>query len=142
MLVRIQKQLLKAQLEYNFLKESHLTDLNIIQIKCDKNFSEEVIKMLLTKPSFMYPIKSFCVSIIYSLLIEKHFGVSFYDSINNPFLLVRDKFFIRYDQNKKVYKKVIMYFGKNNILNLDSETVNTIKTYFFEEFYSCFNYDV
>ena len=130
-----QKEILKKQIQYNILNHSNLSDLNIIQKKCQfKNHSIEVIKMLQNSPQFIYPIKSYCIAIVYSLLLEQHFKISFYDSINNCNLLLLDQYFISYAKNKKVYKNVIRYFGKNNILNINSLTISIITEYFNKEF--------
>lgn len=129
-----QKKLLNNQIKFN-LNKANYTDTNKEITYNKKVTSKNVIEYLTNDPLLTFPLKSFAIAIIYGLLIEKYFKISLYDSLNNKLLLFNnDKFFIPYYKNKKVYKQTISYFGKNNILSINSNTVNVISTYWYKEF--------
>ena len=133
---KLQIKLLKCQIQYN-IKLEHLTDINKDIVYRKKTTHHELIDYIQSNPELIQPLKSYAVAIIYSLLIEKYFNISFYDSINNDMLLFNnDKFFTPYYKNKKLYKKTIDYLGKKSILSLQSNTVKSISEYFFKEFNS------
>jgi len=134
------KQLLlhKHQLLYN-LNPNNYTDTNktINITKRKKSLINNIIKTIDNNPECNEPEKTYTVAIIYSLLIEKHFDISFYDTINNPILLTFNaKFYKHYEKDKKTYRAIIKYYGKANILKIESPTIKIISEYFYEEFQS------
>ena len=128
-----QIKIFKKQLQYNF-DSSNYTDTNK-SFTTSKISTKALIDYLGTEPLLIYPVKSYAVAIIYSLLLEKEYKIGFWDSIANPLLLsANDRFFVPYTLNKTLYKQCISYYGKNNILTIESNTVKIITSYFYEEF--------
>ena len=68
--------------------------------------------------TLIYPAKSYAVAIIYSMLLDEHFGVPFDESINDPDLFMgTDKFFVPMYQNERVYVEAIEYLDKYGYLD-------------------------
>lgn len=128
-----QIKIFKKQLQYNF-DSSNYTDTNK-SFATSKISAKALIEYLRTEPLLIYPLKSYAVAIIYSLLLEQEYNIGFWDSISNPLLLCNnDIFYIPYNQNKKIYKTTIDFYGKENILSINSNTIKIISSYFYEEF--------
>ena len=64
--------------------------------------------------------------------METYFGVDFYSALDDNQLLINDKYFTVYSQNKQLYDEVIEQIGKDDILNYRS-TSKTVE-YFKKEF--------
>lgn len=61
----------------------------------------------------IYPAKPFVVALVYSCLLEKHFGIPFYESLSDPELLYgNDKWFKPYPEAKSVYDRAIAYLAE------------------------------
>lgn len=135
MLNHKQKEILKIQLKNNIILEFNDTN-KTEQINLSKKYLfKRCCNILENDPACNEPEKTIIVAIIYSLLIEKYFNISFYDSLNNDLLLAHNsKFFKSYTKNKKIYKNIIKHYGKSNILSLNSNAIKTITEYFKKEF--------
>ena len=81
-----------------------------------------------------YPSKSYAVAIIYSKLLEIHFGENFYDSLDDLGLLFEnDVFFVPYHQAKHIYDAVLEQIPLDFNTNLPQ--IQTTIDYFRKEFY-------
>ncbi len=85
-----------------------------------------------------YPAKSYSVAIIYAYLINKYFHEDFYATLDDENLFCgNDKFFIPYQENKKLYDAVIGelgLFSDSFCLNMEIEQVLKTVRFFEKEF--------
>lgn len=89
----------------------------------------------------IYPAKPFVVALVYSCLLERHFGLPFYESLSDPDLLYgNDKWFKPYPEAKAIYDKAVIYLAerlenvvKEDLESLPSQICSTI-SYFRKEF--------
>ena len=57
---------------------------------------------------WIYPSKSYVVAICYASWIARDFGEDFYETLNDPELLMcNDPYFVPYDESKDVYDAII-----------------------------------
>ncbi len=87
----------------------------------------------------IYPAKSYCVAIIYALLLEEYFGEDFYHTLNDPELFQNtDQYFLPYSQNKEIYDQVLLQLKEEGTfpqLNLELDQVQTTVNCFKDEFF-------
>ena len=95
---------------------------------------EELISLIIhffkTESDLIYPAKSYFVAIIYAKNIEKIFGDSFYNVLDDKDLLPDDLYFKIYSEAKNIYDSVLKEI--NNIWNYKS--INATLKYFYQEF--------
>ncbi len=85
--------------------------------------------------TLIYPAKSYAVAIIYAKLLEEHFGVPFYEALNDSDLFMgTDKFFVPYDRAKEIYDPAIAFMEANGLHTNLPQVAKTIE-YFKKEFY-------
>lgn len=85
-----------------------------------------------------FPSKTYAVAIIYSMLLQQHFSVPFFESLNDADLFVgTDRFFVKYQLNTNVYDAVLEELKLRNInpLELTFSQVQSTIEYFNEEYY-------
>lgn len=92
---------------------------------------QQVVKFFKTQSELIYPAKSYFVAIIYAKCLEKYFAQDFYKSLDDPELLVDDKYFKPYSEALETYNNILNVIG-TNILEYHS-TEKTIN-YFKKEF--------
>ena len=80
----------------------------------------------------VYPAKYVFVNIVYAKLLEKYFGRSFYESLDDAELLDDSPIVVVYSQIKEVYDKVLAGLGDVDVTKLPS-TQSTVD-YFRHEF--------
>lgn len=75
----------------------------------DEQLVESVVRHFAEKvDTLIYPSKSYFVAIMYAALLQYHFGVDFYEALNDPSLLYdNDKFFVPYNKNGHVYDAIL-----------------------------------
>lgn len=133
---KLQKELLKKQLANNLAMD--FGDTNITEsINEDKEtLPSRIVKMLNSNPACVEPEKTYIVAIIYSLLLEKYFGLPFLSSLNNKTLLLHNgrRFFKTYLEDSETYDKVFKQVKLTSLLEQDTNTIKTIKNYFYKEF--------
>lgn len=84
-----------------------------------------------------YPQKSYAVAIIYAKLLEKHFGENFIAVLNDPELLLSDKFFMPYSEDPETYDSVISMLTYWNNWDFESNPISSVQAtvrYFKKEF--------
>lgn len=59
------------------------------------NVEDQVVDFFLTESELIYPAKSYFVAIVYAKCLEKYFGGSFFEYLNDPELLPDDTY-LRY----------------------------------------------
>lgn len=53
------------------------------------------------------PYKSYFVAIVYARCMEKYFGKSFWECLDDRELLIEDNYYERYTSNPEVYHKIV-----------------------------------
>lgn len=84
-----------------------------------------------------YPHKSYAVAIIYASLLEKYFGEQFYDALNDPALLLSDKFFVTYNEDRTTYNSVISMLTYWDKWDFEANPISSVQAtvrYFKKEF--------
>ena len=94
--------------------KSHIHSDEISQIEFSENHDKDAIisfasNYLSTEVNKVeFPGKSYAVAIIYSYLLEKNFGVPFFESLNNKNLFVgNDKYFVVYEEDPSTYDAIL-----------------------------------
>ncbi len=131
-----------SQLLYNKLHstEDSLRDKSLVILNSDDQIVDYGIKYFNEELSeLVYPAKSYSVAIVYSYLLAKNFGESFFDSLNDPDLLCQnDIYFKPYSAAKLTYDKIlngIGFFEATFALNENLSQIKTTTSCFHEEFY-------
>lgn len=123
------KEELKAKRKLSYLLNIW-DDVNLPYIFNNDNVEDQVVDFFLTESELIYPAKSYFVAIVYAKCLEKYFGGSFFEYLNDPELLPDDTYFKIYSQNKSTYDNIINRIG--NIWQYPSicKTVNYFKKEF------------
>lgn len=123
------KEELKAKRKLSYLLNIW-DDVNLPYIFNNDNVEDQVVDFFLTESELIYPAKSYFVAIIYAKCLEKYFGGSFFEYLNDPELLPDDTYFKVYSQDKSTYDNIINRIG--NIWQYPSicKTVNYFKKEF------------
>lgn len=123
------KEELKAKRKLSYLLNIW-DDVNLPYIFNNDNVEDQVVDFFLTESELIYPAKSYFVAIVYAKCLEKYFGGSFFEYLNDPELLPDDIYFKIYSQNKSTYDNIINRIG--NIWQYPSicKTVNYFKKEF------------
>lgn len=123
------KEELKAKRKLSYLLNIW-DDVNLPYIFNNDNVEDQVVDFFLTESELIYPAKSYFVAIVYAKCLEKYFGGSFFEYLNDPELLPDDTFFKVYSQDKSTYDNIINRIG--NIWQYPSicKTVNYFKKEF------------
>jgi hypothetical protein len=134
------------QLNYHNLNEKFEDDIATLKHEVSFDETEEIIeysKGYFTKENvpIIFPAKSYCVAIIYSFLLQKYFGESFWDSLSDPNLFLgTDKFFIPYGQENRsdgIYNLLVKFIEENELFDFESsQLINVLSSvrYFYKEF--------
>lgn len=87
------------------------------------------------KAPVMFPAKSYNVAVIYATLLVHHFGGLVEEYLDDPSLLLNDRYFKPYSERKVEYDWLIAKYGDYNTL-ICSEILSVQKTieYFNQEF--------
>ena len=93
---------------YNMLNKEFRDDLNEVDIRlvvdvipdAIRHFREEV-------DEWIYPSKSYVVAICYAYWISEDFDEDFYETLNDPELLMYDPYFVPYEEDKYTYDAII-----------------------------------
>lgn len=86
-------------------------DVNLPYIFNNDNVEDQVVNFFLTESELIYPAKSYFVAIVYAKCLEKYFGGSFFEYLNDPELLPDDTYFKIYSQDKSTYDNIINRIG-------------------------------
>lgn len=86
-------------------------DVNLPYIFNNDNVEDQVVDFFLTESELIYPAKSYFVAIVYAKCLEKYFGGSFFEYLNDPELLPDDTYFKIYSQDKSTYDNIINRIG-------------------------------
>lgn len=123
------KEELKAKRKLSYLLNIW-DDVNLPYIFNNDNVEDQVVDFFLTESELIYPAKSYFVAIVYAKCLEKYFGGSFFEYLNDPELLPDDTYFKVYSQDKSTYDNIINRIG--NIWQYPSicKTVNYFKKEF------------
>ncbi len=125
----MQQQLKKRrQIAYKLNKWD---DVNLPFFIVNNDIPQQVIKFFKTQSELVYPAKSYFVAIVYAKCLEKYFAQDFYNSLDDPELLVDDKYFKPYSEALETYNNILDGIG-TNILEYPSteKTVNYFKKEF------------
>lgn len=98
----------------------------------DAEIIETVLRFFETESSLVYPAKSYFVAIVYAKCLERYFGVNFFEALSYDDLLINDRCYVPYHDNKNTYDIILLGLNDVDILEMGS-TQKTIK-YFKEEF--------
>lgn len=104
------KEELKAKRKLSYLLNIW-DDVNLPYIFNNDNVEDQVVNFFLTESELIYPAKSYFVAIIYAKCLEKYFGGSFFEYLNDPELLPDDTYFKIYSQDKSTYDNIINRIG-------------------------------
>lgn len=104
------KEELKAKRKLSYLLNIW-DDVNLPYIFNNDNVEDQVIDFFLTESELIYPAKSYFVAIVYAKCLEKYFGGSFFEYLNDPELLPDDTYFKVYSQDKSTYDNIINRIG-------------------------------
>lgn len=104
------KEELKAKRKLSYLLNIW-DDVNLPYIFNNDNVEDQVVDFFLTESELIYPAKSYFVAIVYAKCLEKYFGGSFFEYLNDPELLPDDTYFKIYSQNKSTYDNIINRIG-------------------------------
>ena len=128
------------QYVYNKTHEHEdLIEEKYVFVDSEDELPKYIINYFFSDFNFLYyPAKSYSVAIIYAYLIHKLFDEEFYTTLNDKNLFCgNDKFFIPYEDDKKIYDFVIQEIGlfdKSFCLNLNIEQVFKTVKFFEKEF--------
>lgn len=98
---------------YQQMYHDIITDHTDLLSDCAVVVSPEIVKNALQYFDaavfpLVYPAKSYAVAIIYATLIEKEYGINFYDTLNDPDLFLgQDEHFVTYDEDPKSYDAIL-----------------------------------
>ena len=104
------KEELKAKRKLSYLLNIW-DDVNLPYIFNNDNVEDQVVDFFLTESELIYPAKSYFVAIVYAKCLEKYFGGSFFEYLNDPELLPDDTYFKVYTQDKSTYDNIINRIG-------------------------------
>lgn len=104
------KEELKAKRKLSYLLNIW-DDVNLPYIFNNDNVEDQVVDFFLTESELIYPAKSYFVAIVYAKCLEKYFGGSFFEYLNDPELLPDDTYFKIYSQDKSTYDNIINRIG-------------------------------
>lgn len=104
------KEELKAKRKLSYLLNIW-DDVNLPYIFNNDNVEDQVVDFFLTESELIYPAKSYFVAIVYAKCLEKYFGGSFFEYLNDPELLPDDTYFKTYSQDKFTYDNIINRIG-------------------------------
>ena len=104
------KEELKAKRKLSYLLNIW-DDVNLPYIFNNDNVEDQVVNFFLTESELIYPAKSYFVAIVYAKCLEKYFGGSFFEYLNDPELLPDDTYFKVYSQDKSTYDNIINRIG-------------------------------
>ena len=104
------KEELKAKRKLSYLLNIW-DDVNLPYIFNNDNVEDQVVDFFLTESELIYPAKSYFVAIVYAKCLEKYFGGSFFEYLNDPELLPDDTYFKVYSQDKSTYDYIINRIG-------------------------------
>lgn len=104
------KEELKAKRKLSYLLNIW-DDVNLPYIFNNDNVEDQVVNFFLTESELIYPAKSYFVAIVYAKCLEKYFGGSFSEYLNDPELLPDDTYFKVYSQDKSTYDNIINRIG-------------------------------
>lgn len=104
------KEELKAKRKLSYLLNIW-DDVNLLYIFNNDNVEDQVVDFFLTESELIYPAKSYFVAIVYAKCLEKYFGGSFFEYLNDPELLPDDTYFKIYSQDKSTYDNIINRIG-------------------------------
>ncbi len=104
------KEELKAKRKLSYLLNIW-DDVNLPYIFNNDNVEDQVVNFFLTESELIYPAKSYFVAIVYAKCLEKYFGGSFFEYLNDPELLPDDTYFKIYSQDKSTYDNIINRIG-------------------------------
>lgn len=84
-------------------------DLNEVEIRITQDVTEDAVRHFYEYvDEWIYPSKSYVVAICYASWITRDFGEDFYETLNDPELLMcNDPYFIPYEQDKDQYDAII-----------------------------------
>ena len=82
-------------------------DIGLESFEDYNNIPNQVIEFFKTESKLIYPAKSYFVAIVYSMCLQKYFGVDFYQSLDDRELLPDDKYFVPYSQDKDSYNYIL-----------------------------------
>lgn len=104
------KEELKAKRKLSYLLNIW-DDVNLLYIFNNDNVEDQVVDFFLTESELIYPAKSYFVAIVYAKCLEKYFGGSFFEYLNDPELLPDDTYFKIYSQDRSTYDNIINRIG-------------------------------
>lgn len=104
------KEELKAKRKLSYLLNIW-DDVNLLYIFNNDNVEDQVVNFFLTESELIYPAKSYFVAIVYAKCLEKYFGGSFFEYLNDSELLPDDTYFKIYSQDKSTYDNIINRIG-------------------------------
>ena len=104
------KEELKAKRKLSYLLNIW-DDVNLPYIFNNDNVEDQVVNFFLIESELIYPAKSYFVAIVYAKCLEKYFGGSFFEYLNDPELLPDDTYFKVYSQDKSTYDNIINRIG-------------------------------
>jgi hypothetical protein len=84
-----------------------------------------------------YPQKSYAVALVYAKLLEQYFGESFYDVLDDRDLLLGDKYFVRYSEDRATYDSIIRELTRQDMWNFEANPISQVQAtvrYFKKEF--------
>ena len=123
------KEELKANRKLSYLLNIW-DDVNLPYIFNNDNVEDQVVDFFLTESELVYPAKSYFVAIVYAKCLEKYFGGSFFEYLNDPELLPDDIYFKVYSQDKSTYDNIINRIGDIWQYSSICKTVNYFKKEF------------
>lgn len=123
------KEELKAKRKLSYLLNIW-DDVNLPYIFNNDNVEDQVVDFFLTESELIYPAKSYFVAIVYAKCLEKYFGGSFFEYLNDPELLPDDTYFKIYSQDKSTYDNIINRIGDIWQYSSICKTVNYFKKEF------------
>ncbi len=133
---------LRQQIFSRIFSDKNLGDNLDEQVIIEEFDQESILKRALEYPFSNnaichYPGKSFAIAIIFSLLLEKHFGDSRFSYLSDPNLFMgEDPYFIPYTDSRDLYDKILESFPVESIDRPESYGQDFQKTvnYFMMEY--------
>lgn len=86
----------------------------------------------------VYPAKAFAVALVYAKLIERYFGADLYVALNDPDLLLGDRFFSPYSSHPRIYDRSIEILTAEKLWEFEDSALPQVQStvgYFKREFW-------
>jgi len=119
---------------YHRLHRNHEDDLSTQDIQITENVVEDAVRYFKEQNiGWIYPAKSYMVSICYAKWLSEEFGGEPMEYLNDPNLLFgNDPYFVEYDKDPQTYENILKIIGWN--FSSIEGMCPDVKNYFNKEF--------